>query len=51
MVKLLEDENFIQGEWRIDRFNSGIWEAHRNNEDLMLELKKFISQQLPLSLS
>jgi hypothetical protein len=46
-----EDENFIQGEWRIDRFNSGIGEAHRSNEDLMLELKNFVSQQLPLSLS
>ncbi len=45
-----EDENFMQGEWRINRFNSGIWEAHKSNEDLMFELKNILSEQLPLSL-
>ncbi len=45
-----EDENFMQGEWRINRFDSGIWEAHRSNEDLMFELKNILSEQLLLSL-
>ncbi len=34
-----EDENFMEGKWRINRFNSGIWSAHRSNEDIMFELK------------
>ncbi|ABG51937.1 MAG: hypothetical protein O4861_02195 [Trichodesmium sp. St16_bin4-tuft] len=46
-----EDENFIQGQWLINRFNSGIWEAHRSNENLMLDLKNIVSEDLPLSLS
>ena len=46
-----EDENFIQGQWLINRFNSGIWEAHRSNENLILDLKNIVSEDLPLSLS
>ncbi|NEQ39443.1 MAG: hypothetical protein F6K40_25580 [Okeania sp. SIO3I5] len=46
-----EDENFMQGEWRINRSDSGTWEAHRSNEDLTLELKNLFSQKLPVSLS
>ncbi|MGB3508170.1 MAG: hypothetical protein WBA93_02815 [Microcoleaceae cyanobacterium] len=45
-----EDEDFIQGEWHIDIFNSGFWEAHRNQEDLILDLKNRLSEQLPISL-
>lgn len=45
-----EDENFIQGEWHIDILNSGFWEAHRNRENLMLDLKNRLSEQLPMSL-
>ena len=45
-----EDEDFIQGEWHIDIFNFGLWEAHRNTEDLMLDLKNRLSEQLPISL-
>ncbi|MDJ0555774.1 MAG: hypothetical protein QNJ68_15290 [Microcoleaceae cyanobacterium MO_207.B10] len=45
-----EDENFIQGEWQIDILNSGQWEAHRNTEDLMLDLKNRLSEQLPISI-
>ena len=41
-----EDENFMQGEWRIDMLNSGLWEAHRNTENLMLDLKTRMSEQL-----
>ncbi|MGK7919795.1 MAG: hypothetical protein AB4080_07280 [Trichodesmium sp.] len=43
-----EDENFMQGEWRINRFNSGIWEAHRSNEDLISELKNYLSEKSPI---
>lgn len=46
-----EDENFMEGEWRINRFNSGIWEAHRSNEDLISELKNHLSQKSPVFLS
>ena len=46
-----DDENFMQGKWRINTFNSGLWEAKRSNEDLMLELKNIVSQRLPLSLN
>ena len=46
-----EDENFIQGQWRINKFNSGIWEAHRNNDDLISELKNHLSQKSPVLLS
>lgn len=46
-----EDENFMQGEWQIGRFISGIWEANRSNEDLMIELKNCLSKKLPVSLS
>ena len=41
----------MQGKWRINTFNSGLWEAKRSNEDLMLELKNIVSQRLPLSLN
>ncbi|MEB3340341.1 hypothetical protein [Okeania sp.] len=41
-----EDENFMQGEWRINRFDSGIWEAHKSNEYLMSELKNILSKEL-----
>lgn len=44
-----EDENFIQGEWQIDILNFGVWEAHRSDENLMLDLKNRLFQQLPVS--
>ncbi|NEO54410.1 MAG: hypothetical protein F6K54_15745 [Okeania sp. SIO3B5] len=46
-----EDENFMQGKWQIGRSTSGIWEASRSNEDLMIELKNFLSKKFPISLS
>ena len=44
---LSEDANFMQGTWKIGRSFSGTWEAHRNDNDLMAELKKRLSQQIP----
>ncbi|GGA35892.1 hypothetical protein [Okeania sp. KiyG1] len=46
-----EDENFMEGKWQIGRSTSGIWEASRSNEDLMIELKNFLSKKFPVSLS
>lgn len=42
-----EDANSMQGNWRIDRFHSGNWEAHRNNDDLMANLKNVLEQKTP----
>lgn len=45
---LSEDANFMQGDWIIDRRLSGSWEAHRNQDDLMADLKNRLAQQTPV---
>ncbi|MDX2098145.1 MAG: hypothetical protein SFW36_10250 [Leptolyngbyaceae cyanobacterium bins.59] len=48
---LMEDENFIQGEWRISHAKfreSGLWEARRNDNDLMQELQNQLKRQVSL---
>ncbi|MBD3882938.1 hypothetical protein IFO70_14305 [Phormidium tenue FACHB-886] len=45
---LSEDANFMQGDWNIDRSHSGVWEAHRNQDDLMADLKNRLAQQTPV---
>ncbi|MEM6423757.1 MAG: hypothetical protein AAF728_01145 [Cyanobacteria bacterium P01_D01_bin.128] len=37
---LSEDGNHINGQWRIDHYGSGPWEAHRSNNDLAAELEQ-----------
>lgn len=45
---LSEDANSIQGEWAIGLSHSGPWEAHRNNEDLMADLKTQLEKKVPV---
>lgn len=33
------DEDYIQGHWTIDMFNSGSWEARRSGENLTMSLQ------------
>ncbi|HEY9639273.1 MAG TPA: hypothetical protein V6C57_02250 [Coleofasciculaceae cyanobacterium] len=44
---LSEDANFMQGTWSIGRSFFGTWEAHRNDNDLMADLKNRLAQQIP----
>lgn len=43
-----EDDNFMQGEWRINRL-SGKWQAHRQEDNLSLSLAGRLSQKIPVS--
>lgn len=45
---IAEDANFMSGNWKIGRWFSGNWEAHRNNTDLMASLKNRLEQQIPV---
>lgn len=45
---LSEDEDFMQGQWNIARWNSGAWEARRSGEDLMADLQTRRAKQLSL---
>lgn len=45
---LSEDANSMQGKWNIDLFHSGTWEAHRNSQDLMTDLKNRLEKQVPV---
>ena len=44
-----EDGNFMQGQWQIDLFNSGTWEARRNDENLTLNLEVNKDKKVPIS--
>ncbi len=44
-----EDEDFIQGQWQVDFFDSGNWEAHRSNENLSLNLETRRAEKVPVS--
>jgi hypothetical protein len=48
---LSEDANFMQGDWAIDRTRSGKWEAQRNQDDLLADLKNRLAQQVPVGAS
>jgi hypothetical protein len=41
-----EDENLIQGSWRITLNDVGIWEARRNGESLIQDLQNQIADKL-----
>ncbi|WP_088890476.1 hypothetical protein [Leptolyngbya ohadii] len=45
---LSEDGNSMSGKWTIDKRHSGSWEAHRNDNDLMAELKARLAKQVPV---
>lgn len=45
---LSEDANYMQGKWSIGSLNSGTWEAHRNNQDLMTDLKNQLEKRVPI---
>ncbi|MEO1401377.1 MAG: hypothetical protein AAFV72_08975 [Cyanobacteria bacterium J06635_1] len=44
---LSEDENYITGQWVLNKRQSGPWEAQRNENDLMLELKSVLERKVP----
>lgn len=46
-----ENEKFIQGQWFLDKFNSGNWEAYRQDEelDLNLELSKVLKKTMAIA--
>ncbi|MCG8362544.1 MAG: hypothetical protein MJA27_04320 [Pseudanabaenales cyanobacterium] len=44
-----EDGDSMQGQWRINRSNSGLWEAHRSKDDLTAELQRRMAKQLAVS--
>jgi hypothetical protein len=45
---IAEDANSMQGKWAIGRV-SGRWEAHRNSDDLMANLKNRLEKRVPLT--
>lgn len=47
---LSEDTNSMQGKWSIGLLNSGSWEAHRNSEDLMIDLKNQLENRVPAAM-
>lgn len=44
---LSEDGNHMQGQWQIERYGRGLWEAHCNDDDLMQSLANRQSQRQP----
>lgn len=48
---LAESEDFMQGQWRVNRFASGPWEARRSGDDVMADLKVRLAKQVPVLLS
>lgn len=41
-----DDQKFIQGIWKQNRLNHGIWSAYRQDDNLSLNLEKFSSKSL-----
>ncbi|MGK7873526.1 MAG: hypothetical protein AB4426_09485 [Xenococcaceae cyanobacterium] len=44
-----EDEDFMQGQWQINLFYSGNWEAHRSDENLSLDLEIRRIEKVPVA--
>lgn len=42
-----ENEDYMQGQWQGNSFDSGKWEAHRNDENLTLNLETRRTQKVP----
>ncbi|HEY9736616.1 MAG TPA: hypothetical protein V6D06_10050 [Trichocoleus sp.] len=41
-----EDGNHMQGQWSIDRFDAGTWEAHRGEDNLAASLQAVLAKQV-----
>lgn len=46
---LSEDENYMQGHWNIEPWDSGPWEARRSGEALIADLQTRLSKQVSLA--
>lgn len=46
-----EDENTMQGSWRIQTRFSGNWEAHREGDNLTLNLSTLTTERVPLEVA
>lgn len=44
-----EDEDYMQGQWKIQRWGSGAWEARRSGEALTAQLATRQSKQVSLT--
>ncbi|NEO44644.1 MAG: hypothetical protein F6K55_11110 [Moorea sp. SIO4A3] len=44
-----ESEDFIHGQWIIDKYNTGPWEARRSGNDLLADLNSRLSERMPVS--
>ena len=42
-----EDEDFMQGQWQLDVYESDVWEAHRGDETLSLNLETRQKANIP----
>ncbi|WP_424102292.1 hypothetical protein [Moorena producens] len=46
---LAESEDFINGQWIIDKYNTGPWEARRSGNDLLADLNTRLSERMPVA--
>ncbi|MEO1374334.1 MAG: hypothetical protein AAFW70_08460 [Cyanobacteria bacterium J06635_10] len=46
-----EDEDYIQGQWKITSWDFGPWEARRSGESLSLEVGKKAAKKTPITIS
>ncbi|MEH2039222.1 MAG: hypothetical protein V7K26_23385 [Nostoc sp.] len=46
-----ENEDYIQGKWNIGLQYSGVWEARRGGENLIVDLQTRLEQQTPLTMT
>ncbi len=45
-----ENEDYMQGEWNIGLQYSGLWEARRSGENLIVDLQTRLEQQTSLTM-
>ena len=45
-----EDDDYIQGQWTINRFDAGPWEARRSGESLSLDVEDKAKKKIPLAI-
>lgn len=46
---LAEDGNYMQGQWLIDKFDSGNWEAHRSDDNLTINKAIERAKKVPVA--
>ncbi|MEL6162408.1 MAG: hypothetical protein AAFR37_01140 [Cyanobacteria bacterium J06628_3] len=46
-----EDEDYIQGQWSINSWDFGPWEARRSGESLSLEVVNKVEKKVPVTVS